>query len=59
MSFDDLLMRTGAIVFIGAIVLFILGAIGNAVKMDELNQQCIADGHKNYECYSMLHVRGQ
>ena len=52
---DDIVLK--ALLFIaGAFIILILcAAFVQTGRMVDLNQQCLADGHKEYECYAMLH----
>lgn len=43
-------------VAVGAVVVFLFYAASvQTGRMIDLNQQCLADGNKEYECYAMLH----
>lgn len=54
---EEIIIKT--IMFVGT-ALVVLGLIGAGIEtghVTDLKNQCIADGHKEYECYSMLHGR--
>lgn len=55
MDIADLFCK--AIMFVMAVltVIIFLGAGIEAGRISDLKNQCLADGHKEYECYSMLH----
>jgi len=58
-TFEDLLDKYILKIAVGIIVISVIavifGSIGHFSQMNKYNQQCLDDGHKEYECYSMLH----
>ena len=58
-TFDDLIDKYVLKIAVGIIVISVIavifGCIGHFSQVNKYNQQCLDDGHKEYECYSMLH----
>jgi cell division protein FtsL len=58
-------MRTSVVerilLWLFAIVMLVLIAIIVSISVNHSNmmKQCVADGHKEYQCYSMLRDRGR
>lgn len=52
---DDIVIKTITGVCAVLTVLVFLATIEQKTKIMDFNNQCLADGHKEYECYAMLH----
>jgi hypothetical protein len=58
-TFDDLIdkyiLKFAVGIIVISVIAVIFGCIGHFSQVNKYNQQCLDDGHKEYECYSMLH----
>ena len=46
-----------AIITFSLFLFALIGAFFAAYRVGQLQEQCVADGLKEYECYSILHAR--
>jgi len=60
-TFEDLLekyiLKIAVSIIVITVIAIILGSIGHFDEVNKYNQQCLDDGHKEYECYAILHTR--
>ena len=52
---DKYVLEFAVGIIVISVIAVIFACIGHFSQMNKYNQQCLDDGHKEYECYSMLH----
>jgi len=54
---DKYVLKIAVGIIVISVIAVIFGCIGHFAQVNKYYRQCLDDGHKEYECYAILHTR--